>query len=116
MTESGRHAPTATAQIGRWMAIQYAILVVWVFAIAVAFQMGADPVAVIAAAAISSFVIWFFVNPRRSWWGPGPRSVLGDRVAFRRYQVRMTVAMIVVLLIATPVAAMILKSVGAQSP
>jgi hypothetical protein len=98
------------------MAIQYVILVVWVVAIAMSFQLGADLVAVIAAIAISSFVIWFFVNPRRPWWGPGPRSVLADRVAFRRYQIRMTVAMIVVLLIATPMTAIILKAVGAQSP
>ena len=85
------------------MAIQYAILVVWVLAIAVSFAMDANPLAVIAAMAISSFVIWFFVNPRRPWWGPGPRSVLSDRIAFRRYQTRMTAAMIVVLIIAIPI-------------
>jgi hypothetical protein len=90
------------------MAIQYAVLVFWVLAIVVSIQMGADLVAVIAAIAISSFVIWFLVNPRRSWRGPGPRSVLGDRVAVRRYQVRMTVAMIIVLVLATPLAAIIL--------
>lgn len=90
------------------MAVQYLALGGWVFVLAVLSAIRMDLVAILALIVVSSYVMWFFVDPRRSWWGAGPRSVLADPTALRRYQVRMTVAMVVAILVAIPAANLIL--------
>lgn len=102
MTNVNR-APSAnpTSDLRRWMRIQYVVLVVWAVAIVVALNLGVDLIVVGAFILISSYAIWFLVDPRKSWWGPGLRSALADPAAFRRYQLRMSIAMVVVLLVVT---------------
>jgi hypothetical protein len=79
------------------MAIQYVVLAVWVAAIVWLQVLRVEVRAALAFGVISSVVIWFFVDPRRTWWGPGPRSVMADPTAFRQYQGRMNVALVIAL-------------------
>jgi hypothetical protein len=92
------------------MAIQYAVLVIWVAAIVGLVVVHVYVLGVFVFVAVSSFAIWQFVNPRRSWWGPGPRSVLADPLAFKRYQIRMNVAMAIALFVAAIVPVVIALS------
>lgn len=111
---TGVPSPSETRDIQRWMAIQYAILGGWVFALAVLNAIDTHVVVMLVFIVVSSTMIWSFVNPRRSWWGEGPRRVLIDAALLRRYQVRMTVAMVAFIVVAIPLASLILSALGVE--
>ena len=98
-----------------WMALQYLAIVGYVGALAAIAFMGADLLFVIVAAAMVTLGMVFFVSPRRSWWAPEVRELLRDPVEARRYRVRMTIALVVVLLAAPPVMALLVTVVGLVS-
>jgi hypothetical protein len=113
MTDVDR-PPTAnqTDDVRRWMRIQYVAVVVWVLALNIAVGLGADLIMVVGLVLVSSLAIWFLVNPRRSWWAPGLRTALADPAIVRWYQLRLSVATVVALVVVAPVTGVVMSALG----
>jgi hypothetical protein len=99
------------------MALQYVLVVLWVGLVALlvsAFAVG-GPIASILLAFAPMLGIAWSVDLRRSWWAPEVSQVLADPRSRRRYQVRMTVALILALLL-LPMIVFVLGGIVVDAP
>ena len=95
------------------MALQYILVVLWVGLVAAVVQAIAvgGPIFAVALAFVPLLGITWLVDPHRSWWAPDVAQVLADSAARRRYQLRMTLALVLAVLL-VPMIVFVLGGVG----
>ena len=82
-----------------WMAVQVVGLLAWIGVAFVLSLLGLDFVPLLVLLVLVALGISFLIDPRRTWWGPGPAEVMTDRLLVRRYRVVMTVWLVAALIV-----------------
>lgn len=81
------------------MALQLLVMLAWFAVITVLVLAGVDFLVVLVVVVAVALAMSWIVDPRRTWWGPGPTLVMTDAAARRRYRIVMTIALIVGLVL-----------------
>jgi hypothetical protein len=108
------HQQRPGAAVVAWMRLQYVLIALWVGGIAVLAVAGANFLIIAMAGVLSGLGIGFVVDPRRSWWSPDIGELMRDPARMKQYRVRMTVALIAILVL-VPLIVTIVRSAVVDS-
>ena len=93
-----------------WLASQVAAFVGWLGGAAVMAVIGVPFLFQVLVLVVAAFGVSLLIDPRRSWWGPGPTQVMNEPTAVRRYRRSMILWLLVALVVAFAVVTLIVAT------
>ena len=98
------------AKVRWWLRSQVVAFVGWLGIAALMAVVGVPFLFQVLVLVVAAFGVSLFIDPRRSWWGPGPTQVMNEPTAVRRYRRSMILWLLVALVLAFALVTLIIAT------